>query len=312
MTSEMSPIGERTEPPRVVLAGVSVAQLRSDGLALWDGGKGVLLRTDPLQSTVALTPHAGEVFTFSRPAASGTICRHSAQAAGTPVCARVGNDSGARELSLLIAGPDGHLWLEKETELLELVLEGSALEERGKVRRRQSAQVLPDGTIVESGAGLIEWTPLRGGTQRTKVDCDARVIAGQDSLLVLTGQGRPPGEEGLERWQAVRVAPAGSVTILGELLGHPYDAVPWRGGVAVLRGNRSKYSEPVRWDLVLIDPGSPTREESLPIQPGYVRIWDSGWSIAAAGDLVAVGNRDRLAVFDLAQSKWTITDGPTD
>mgnify|MGYP000863627164 CR=1 FL=1 len=33
----MSPVGDRDEPARVVLAGAVVAQLRADGLALWDG-----------------------------------------------------------------------------------------------------------------------------------------------------------------------------------------------------------------------------------------------------------------------------------
>jgi len=183
-----------------------------------------------------------------------------------------------------------------------------------ETRRPSSSEWLVDGTLVEPSDSKIAWTPLGGARHEAVVDlddCDRRLVAGARGLVLLAGKERNPGEEGKETWRAVRIDAKGQATLIGELAGHPYDAAPWKDGVAVLRGRRFEYGD-VDWDIVLLAPGAAPLEAKLPMQPQYNLMWGTGFSIAADGDLVAVGNHERLAVYDVAKAAWIVSDGTTD
>lgn len=300
--AQKSHIGERREPPRVAVRGTRVAQLREDGLALWEGAtRG---RTDKLERPVSVAWKGADALSLSRPSTGARLCRHPGDGAAT--CEDVAGGLVAQDTQLAVAG-NGDAWIATTDRL-------HALGPGGKEVARPVGSVwLPDGTVVETAANRIAWTPLGGARHEVAVEaCDRRLVAGSPDLLLLAGRLQAPGDEGGESWRAVRIDDRGRVTTIGQLTGHPYDAAPWKDGVAVLRGRRESYGEPVQWDLVLLAPGAAPREERLPIQPRYNLVWDTGFSIAADGDLVAVGNHDRLAVFDAARGRFTITDGPTE
>ncbi len=302
MTVQKSAIGQRSEPPRVALAAGRLGQLTERGLRLWDL-EGKLLTTDRLERPVSVAGTGELVLTLSRPPTGAVVCRHGG---GAPSCSPVDN-ALVTNATQLVVGSDGTAWLAAEKKLREV---GAGTRE---LARPAGAAWLVDGTLVEESPTAVGWTPLGGSRHQVTAEaCDRVVVAGQGDLVLLNGWRHDPGGEGLETWRAVRVDAAGQVTRIGDLRGHPYDVAAWRQGVAVLRANRADYGDPVLWEVVLMEPGVAPRVERLPLQPRYNLMWDSGFAIVASAGHIAVGNGDRLALLDLAQGKWIITDGPVD
>lgn len=303
MTVQKSAIGERSEPPRVALGAGRVGQLAEGALKLWDLG-GKLLRTDKLDRAISVAAAGADMLTLARPSSGPAVCRHAAT--GAPSCQPVDN-ALVSERTQLVVGSDGTAWLAADKKLREV---GSGTRE---LARPPGATWLVDGTLVEESTARVAWTPLGGTRHEVSAEaCERRMVAGATDLVLLNGWRNSPGTEGRETWRAVRVDSAGKVTRIGDLQGHPYDVAAWKQGVAVLRANRDDYGQDVVWEVVLLEPGAAPRVERLPLQPRYNLMWDSGFAVAASDGHVAVGNGDRLALFDLAQGKWSITDGPVD
>lgn len=295
--SEKSSIGSRHEPARVAVMGSRVAHLEENGVALWEGSR--RLREDALERPVAVAVGEDAAFTVSR-GAGGRVCRHPVR--GAPTCDPV-EGRFVSDATRLAVDASGAPWLGAPAARLLLGPAGK------QVPLLPGSTLLFDGTVVEATPDRVVWSSLGGPRHEVSVGaCALRFVSGGSELLLLAGEDHAPGDEGTERWRAVRVDGGGRLTVIGELVGHPYDAAPWMQGVAVLRARRASYGDPVTWDVVLLSPGAVPREERLPMQPRYNLVWDTGFSIAASGAAVAVGDRRRLAVLDVAGGAWVVTE----